>query len=261
MDLCYDPPYPAPASSSSAFSASAPSPPDTCDLDLCAPDPPPPISSNATTVAISHKVTFANLANAAAYVGDTKIVYEAGYAEGIGIYNLQTKSLKTGCTLTSSAVRRAASVTFQAQVAAAISAAAKAKGIALSPAALSAAIATVNQALGKNVTVPTQAQLTVVDLTSGSADSSEDLINKGWFIAILAIVCAVALIALAIFAYHFCGPHTQQPEEPDAKQPGVEMTIHADSTTTKEIEHAPGICAPPAAGAAGAAGPQGRMCC
>jgi len=115
------------------------------------------------------------------YVDDVKLVYEGAYASSIGIWDTSLNAVKAGCTVTSAAiaVRRAGiTITFTANVdsdnADDAKVAAEASGF---NSVLVSAVSTVNTALGKSVTAPTLASVTVtapVATAATNGNNSDD---------------------------------------------------------------------------------------
>lgn len=118
--------------------------------------PPVPIST-----AVSKQMTF-NALSIADWSGDTKHVYEWGFGIGIGIYDVSAKAYKPGCSVTSTASRRAISVAFTAQVSAALATAATQAATTLTAAEMANSIQSANTALNKTVAVPNATDIAVL---------------------------------------------------------------------------------------------------
>jgi len=203
------------------------------DTDLCDPD--------ATT--ISHSVTFSSLANAAAYTGTVKTTYEVGYGLGLGIYDQSSESYAFGCSVSSTAARRAATVAFTGSVHHTLATSALSAASSMSASSLVSNIATANTVLGAGITVPTASQITsltqntVNTPTSSPTSNNDDKLSTGWLIALICIgaLLALALAGIAIyFATKSAPAPAPEPELPDEKtvelEPGVEIAAYPIDT-------------------------------
>jgi len=71
-----------------------------------------------TAVKISQSIQFTSLSSASEWNGNIKNVGETGYGIGLGIYDTTAKAYRASCSVTSSASRRAVTVSFAATVSA-----------------------------------------------------------------------------------------------------------------------------------------------
>jgi hypothetical protein len=114
---------------------------------------------------ITQEVTVSSMSS---FSGDTKLVYEAGFGQALGIWDAySTQSFKTGCSVTSTSFAQGSSmkITFTANVddatlgSAAMPAASALQG---TPGNLVTAITTAQSSLGKSaVSIPAAASLTI----------------------------------------------------------------------------------------------------
>jgi len=105
-------------------------------------------SGTTTTGAVSVTQVVTLSISASQYTGNMKTLMETAYGMALGIYDTANSGYFTGCSVTSSATRRSASVTFVAQVSSTKSAAAQASANALTPTSLNAAVLLAKAALG-----------------------------------------------------------------------------------------------------------------
>jgi len=105
-------------------------------------------SGTTTTGAVSVTQVVTLSISASQYTGNMKTLMETAYGMALGIYDTANSAYFTGCSVTSSAARRSASVTFVAQVSSTKSAAAQASANALTPTSLNAAVLLAKAALG-----------------------------------------------------------------------------------------------------------------
>jgi len=153
------------------------------------PAPTVEIGSKSITQVVTLAIT------AAEYTGTTKALYEQGYGKALGIFDTTTGQFTTGCSVTSTVARRSASVTYSAQVSAALADAAETTAAAMSadPALLVTGMRQVqdaNTATYSGVTLPVVGDLTVADPTVTTASSAAS-VTASWCVA-----AGVALLAL-----------------------------------------------------------------
>jgi leishmanolysin-like peptidase len=134
------------------------------------------------THVIKQTLVFNDLANAAAYTGDTKQVYEVSYAISIGIYKtVAPTGFKANCGVTSSASRRGATVQFSATVTQTEKDAASTAAGTLSDTQFRSAVASANQALSKNVVAPTAGSTTVNQHTVTATSTTSGCSGNRYF--------------------------------------------------------------------------------
>jgi len=135
------------------------------------PAPPTPVPTFSPTkgeFSLEQAITFTSISSPADYTGDTKKVYERGYALSLGLYTntSATAQLKPGVIITSTAAaarRAGVVVSFVATVPPAMYEASKVKMVSLAADA-SSLVTNINKAntdLGLSVTAPSQSQVTV----------------------------------------------------------------------------------------------------
>jgi len=164
---------------------------DSCEIVLVPSPTPPPISSpipspvpTPTAQAVSikqikHQVTFTNLDSAAAYNNDVALrgTYEVGYAASINCYDFTTQSFESECSVSSSASRRTAVVTFQAQVQGTRGDAATTAAQQLDGQTLASNMATAAATLGRDVSLPQQGDMQLASPTVTVTSSEGDPVS------------------------------------------------------------------------------------
>lgn len=153
------------------------------------PAPAPEVGSKSISQVVTLSIT------AAQYTGTTKALYEQGYGSALGIFNAVSGAYETGCSVTSTVARRTASVTYSAQVSAALAVAAESvsTSMASDPSLLVAGMTAVqagNTATYGSVAVPAASDLTVAAPTVTTASSASS-VTASWCVA-----AGVALLAL-----------------------------------------------------------------
>merc|ERR1712159_48584 len=106
--------------------------------------------SSSSTPAVARQITqvLTLSVTAAQYTGNTKTLAETAYGIGIGIYDTANSAYFTGCSVTSTAARRSAVVTFVAVASATKSAAAETAANGLTPTLMAGHITAAKTALG-----------------------------------------------------------------------------------------------------------------
>jgi len=128
----------------------------------------------AVTTLLSQKVTFSNLDNAAAYVGDVKTTYELGYGKANGLTTTTgTIEYLTGISVYSSAARRKTAVTFVTTIRPTFTGTVPSSATFANSAAIASAISSVissNSVVG--IVAPTSVQTTATPAVISSVTSS-----------------------------------------------------------------------------------------
>merc|ERR1711934_1167974 len=113
------------------------------------------MGKTAEAKTISQVITLSDSTTAADYnsaSSDVAKTYNAGYGVSLGIFDTNTGTYSSGCTVTSSAARRGVSVTMKASVSAALASSATLKASSLDAATLGNAVTQAATALGPSVT-------------------------------------------------------------------------------------------------------------
>lgn len=185
----------------------------------------------------------------AQYTGDLKLCYELAYGHTLSLLNATRTGYLPGVTITSSAARRAATVTFETTVSGTSSAprpTAASAAAAVTGATLVAAINTVksaNPAQFSNVTTPLASAITpetptVTSGSTGSSGSSDD--DTVVIVVVVVVVLLVIGVGTAVAVYFLaCQPKTVDKVQPTqiqvAPSPRAEPRSDAEVTQVQVI--------------------------
>jgi len=193
-------------------------------------------TSTASDIVIKQSVEFTSLSTTADYDA-VKTVIEVAYGIELGIYDTSTQDYKTGCGVESSiqTARRALTISFSADVASTLSAAASTQAGGLSSSSMTTALNSAQTSLGTSVTLPTvgtvgTAASTTTATTTGAAASSSDS-DSG--VPILIVFVALVLVSIVFFGcgyalyYYYCSD-TPPPSVVPAKLEEVKIGFDDD---------------------------------
>jgi len=175
----------------------------------------PAIPAGGTKVVQVFSFTALSLSD---WTPDTQAVYETAFGINIGIYDETAKAYKAGCSVTSTASRRALAVSFTAVASAAQAATARTAAQSADGATSFAAnVAKANTALGKSVAVPSAADISAQPAVTTDAvvptptPTTTTTTSSGGIVIIIiivvvSVVVVLGIVGIVVYASGMCQP-------------------------------------------------------